>query len=117
MGKYSMIQICGNSTRILQDVLDIGPNCFSLESKVDLRTAKEILGGKICVAGNISPTGPYLSGKPEEVVAEARSCLAAWGKAGGYILTTGCDFAKEVPLENMRALMSFKENPDPNSPE
>ena len=109
MGKYSMIHICGNSTRILQDVLDIGPNCFSLESKVDLRTAKEILGGKICVAGNISPTGPYLAGKPEEVVAEARSCLVAWGKASGYILTTGCDFAKEVPLENMKALMSFKE--------
>jgi len=111
IGKYSMIHIRGNSTKILQDVLEIGPNCFSLESKVDLRTAKEILGGKICVAGNVSPTGPYLSGKPEEVVAEARSCLAAWGKAGGYILTTGCDFAKEVPLENMRALMSFKEKP------
>ena len=109
VGKYSMIHICGNSTKILQDILDIRPNCFSLESKVDLRTAKEILGGKICVAGHVSPTGPYLTGKPEEVVAEARSCLAAWGKAGGFILATGCDFARDVPLENMKALMSLKE--------
>jgi len=41
-------------------------------------------------------------------VAEARSCLAIWGRGGGYILTVGCDFAKDVPLENMRALMSLK---------
>jgi len=107
-GKYSMIHICGNSTRVLKDVLEIGPNCFSLESKVDLRAAKEILGEKVCVAGNVSPTGAFLSGKPEEVAAEARECLAAWGKGGGYILTVGCDFSKNVPLENMMALMSLK---------
>jgi uroporphyrinogen decarboxylase len=107
-GKYSMIHICGNSTKVLQDVLEIGPNCFSLENKVDLRAAKEILGGKVCVAGNVSATGSFLSGKPEEVVAEARSCLAIWGRGGGYILTVGCDFAKDVPRENMRALMSLK---------
>ena len=114
-GKYSMIHICGNPAKVLGDILDIRPNCFSLENKVDLRTAKEILGGKICVAGNVSPTGPFLSGKPEEVVAEARSCVAAWGKAGGFILATGCDFSRDVPLENMKALMSFKENPSWNS--
>jgi len=107
-GKYSMIHICGNSTKVLQDVLEIAPNCFSLENKVDLRAAKEILGGKVCVAGNVSATGAFLSGKPEEVVAEAKSCLAIWGRGGGYILTVGCDFAKDVPLENMRALMSLK---------
>jgi len=117
IGKYSMIHICGNSTKLLQDILEIGPNCFSLENKVDLHTAKEILGGKVCVAGNVSPTGPYLTGKPEEVLAESRACLAAWGKTAGYILATGCDFAKDVPLENMKALMSFKENPNWNSPE
>ena len=107
-GKYSMIHICGNSTKVLKDVLEIGPNCFSLENKVDLRAAKEILGGKVCVTGNVSATGAFLSGKPEEVAAEAESCLAIWGRGGGYILTVGCDFAKDVPLENMRALMSLK---------
>jgi uroporphyrinogen decarboxylase len=108
-GKYSMIHICGDSTQILKDILEMRPNCFSLEHKVNLRTAKEILGGKVCVAGNVSPTGAFLSGKPEEVVAEAKSCLRIWGRGGGYILTVGCDFAKDVPRENMKALMSLKE--------
>lgn len=107
-GKYAMIHICGDTTKILGDILKINPHCFSLESKVDLRLAKEILGGKICVAGNVSPTGAFLSGKPEEVIEEAQACLQTWGKSPGYILTVGCDFAKEVPLANMQALMSLK---------
>jgi uroporphyrinogen decarboxylase len=106
--KYSMVHICGNSTQVLKDVLEINPHCFSLENKVDLKTAREILGGKVCVAGNVSPTGAFLSGRPEEVQEEAKACLAAWGDGGGYILTVGCDFSKNVPMENMKALMSFR---------
>ena len=108
-GKYSMIHICGNTTPILEDIAEIGPNCFSLESKVDLRTAKEILGGRVCVAGNVAPTGAFMSGTPDEVITEAKACVEAWGKGGGYVLTLGCDFPKSVSLENVMALMSFKE--------
>ncbi|MBP1718431.1 MAG: Uroporphyrinogen decarboxylase [Deltaproteobacteria bacterium] len=107
-GKYAMIHICGNTGKILEDVLRIAPHCFSLESKVPLQTAKKVLGGKVCVAGNVSPTGSFLTGKPGDVLAEARACLETWGNDPGYILTVGCDFAKNVPLENMMALMSFK---------
>jgi uroporphyrinogen decarboxylase len=107
-GKYAMLHICGNTEKILEDVLEIGPHCFSLESKVPLKTAKRALAGKVCVAGNVSPTGAFLAGKPAEVRAEARSCLEAWGSDPGYILTVGCDFAKNVPEENLAALMSFK---------
>ena len=49
-------------------------------TKVDLKKAKEILGGKVCVAGNVVPTGVFLSGTPKEVINEARPCVDAWGK-------------------------------------
>jgi uroporphyrinogen decarboxylase len=107
-GKYSMIHICGNASRILPDIVEIAPHGFSLEKKVDLRRAKEAFGGKVCVAGNVSPTGAFLNGTPEEVAAEARECVEAWGPGGGFILTVGCDFPKSVPLENIMALMSIK---------
>lgn len=108
-GKYSSLHICGNSLPMLDDVLDIGPDCFSLEAKVDLKAAKEKLAGRVCVAGNVAPSGAFWSGSPEEVKREARQCLEAWGGDPGYILTVGCDFPKTVPLENVRALMSFKD--------
>ena len=107
-GKYAMIHICGDTTRILDDIAEIRPNCFSLEAKVDLKTAKQVLGGKVCVAGNVSPTGPFLSGTPDQVIAEAKGCILAWGGGGGYLLTLGCDFPKTVPVANALALMSLK---------
>jgi len=107
-GDYSMIHICGDSSRILPDILEIGPHAFSLESKTPLAKAKESLGGKVCVAGNVTPTGAFYTGTPDEVIKEAKECLAIWGDDPGYILTVGCDFPKEVPLENVKALMSLK---------
>ena len=108
-GKYSMILICGDTTPILEQIADIGPSCFSVESKVNLGKAKEILGGRVCVAGNVSPTGAFLSGTPQEVIAEAEACIEAWGDDRGFLLTLGCDFPKDVPYENAMALMSLKE--------
>ena len=108
-GKYSMIHICGNTTNILEDIAEVGPNCFSIDSKVDLKKAKEILAGKVCVAGNVVPTGVFLSGTPKEVINAAKACVDAWGKGGGYLLALGCDCPKTVPFENAMAFMSLKE--------
>ncbi len=107
-GKYAMIHICGDTTGILDQVAEIGPDCFSLEAKVDLGRAKEVLGGKVCVAGQVSPIGPFLNGTPEEVKTEAQACIDAWGDTPGFLLTLGCDFPIKVPAENIEALMSFK---------
>lgn len=106
--KYLMVHICGNVTGVLDDIVEIDPDCFSLEAKVDLNTAKEKLGGRVCVAGQVSPVGPFLNGSPEEVKAEAQTCLDAWGDNPGFMLTLGCDFAATAPEENLHALMSFK---------
>ena len=107
-GKYCMIHICGDTTALFDDILEVNPNCFSVESKVDLQKAKPIFAGRICIAGNVSPSGPFLTGTPAEVVAEAQGCLKAWGDRKGHVLTLGCDFTKDVPLENIQALMSLK---------
>ena len=107
-GNYTMVHICGNTTPILPKIKDIAPHAFSLEAKVDLEEAKEVLGGQVCVAGNVSPTEAFLKGSPDEVIAEAANCLKIWGDDPGYILTIGCDFPKEVPLDNIKALMSLK---------
>jgi uroporphyrinogen decarboxylase len=109
-GRYASIHICGDTTHLLGDILDIRPDCFSLESKVDLKTAKAVLGGKVCVAGNVSPTGSFLSGSPKAVIEDAKKCIALWSDRNGYILTVGCDFPKDVPFENIQALMSLKDS-------
>ena len=107
-GKYITVHICGNSTPLLDDIVELAPHGFSLENKVDLAVARQVLGGKVCALGNVAPTGVLLSGSPDDVRAESRECLAKWGDAPGYILTTGCDFPKEVPLENLMAMLDMR---------
>ena len=53
-----MIHICGNTSKILQDLVDIRPNCFSLEKKVDLRQAKEVLGERYVLLAMFPPQTP-----------------------------------------------------------
>ena len=108
-GKYVTLHICGDTSNLLEDVLEIAPTCFSLEAKVPIGMAKKVLGGKIAVAGNVPPTGAFLTGTPEEVIADAKAVIEGWGQGGGHILALGCDFPKEVPWENIQALMSMKE--------
>lgn len=107
-GKFFSLHICGDTTRILPDILDLKPDCFSLEAKVDLSHAREVLGGKVCVLGNVSPTGAFLTGDPAAVAAEAGACVEAWGRPDGFILSVGCDFPKQVPLANIQALLSLR---------
>lgn len=107
-GKYAMMHICGNTTPMLEKIKAMAPHAFSLEAKVDLAKAKEVLGDSVCVAGNVSPTEAFLHGTPDEVLAEGKKCLEIWGDDPGLILTIGCDFPKEVPLDNIKALMSLK---------
>lgn len=107
-GKVSSLHICGDTTKILDQVLTIAPDCFSLEAKTKLARAKEVLGGRVCVVGNVSPTGVFYSRTPQEVVAEGRQYLQERGEPSGFILSVGCDFPKDVPLDNIKALMSFK---------
>ncbi len=76
---------------------------------MDLAAAREVLAGKVCVVGNLSPSGVFLTGTPEEVRAAGLACLAAWGEAPGFILSVGCDFPRTVPLANVRAFMSCRE--------
>jgi uroporphyrinogen decarboxylase len=108
-GKLITLHICGNSTPLLDEVVQLSPHGFSMENKVDLSAAREKLAGKVCALGNVSPTGNLLSGTPDEVQAESLNCLASWGESPGYILCNGCDFPKEAPLDNLLAMLSVRE--------
>ena len=109
-GKVVTMHICGDTTRLLDQVAKLAPHGFSLEHKVSLERAKEVLGGRVCVLGNLSPTGVMLRGTPDDIRQQGRACLETWGPDPGYILTMGCDFPKETPYENLQALMSLKES-------
>ena len=96
----SVLHICGNSTDLLEHIRTTGFDAYSFEEKIDVLTAKKILGDDISLIGNVAPVGTMLQGTPEKVTADAMSAM----ENGVDVLSSGCTLSPLTPLENIRAL-------------
>lgn len=97
---------CGNTRALLPLFADLGADIINLDGLVSLAEAKRVIGGKICLKGNIDPAGVLLRGSPAEVEAAARRCLREGGAHGGFILSPGCELPRDTPPENLEALVA-----------
>ena len=103
--KLSVLHICGNITDRLHLIPQTGIQMISLDSKVDLAKAKEIIGGKIGLAGNVNPVSVLEDQEPKEVYAVTTSCLEHAAADGGFLLLPGCDISAKVPEHNVSAMI------------
>jgi uroporphyrinogen-III decarboxylase len=96
----------GNCTSRLDIIRDIpaGKACYAFEA-TDLFKAKEILGDRVCLRGNV-PLSILATGSPEQVKDCCRKLIDIVGRDGGFIMdsSTGLDDAKP---ENVHALFEF----------
>jgi len=105
-GKGPSLHICGNSKSIWQCMVDTGAPLLSLDNQVDLAEAKEAVGDKVCLMGNVRPVETIRRGTREQILAEAKECLRkAYDNPKGFILATGCQIPVGTPPENIIALM------------
>jgi len=63
--------------------------CMYLFDRTDMTKAREILGGKVCIAGGF-PVSLILTGTPEQVKAETKKLIDNAAGDKGYILSIGC---------------------------
>ena len=70
--------------------------------QTDMFKAKEVLGGKQCICGNV-PTSLLRTGTKEAVKEYCRKLIQVCGKGGGYILAGGAALDKGKG-ENMKAM-------------
>jgi uroporphyrinogen decarboxylase len=91
----------------LEDIADCGYAAFSLDNVVDLAVAKERIGSRIHLIGNVDPSNVLYLGTPEIVRTAVRECFRKAGDSpGGYTIATGCDTVYGTPLENSFAFMA-----------
>jgi uroporphyrinogen decarboxylase len=104
-GAITALHICGNNMRMLDLFAETGADIVAIDSMVDLRLAKETIGDRVCLIGNIDPVAVMLQGSAAQVEANAQACIAAAAAGGGYILGTGCEVPPGTPLENLQTLV------------
>ncbi len=105
-GLPAMLHICGKTHRLFEQMADTGADVLSLD-QVDLAEARERVGDRVTLMGNVRPAQTLLNGTPEQVEAEVRECLEkALDSPKGFILASGCEVPLNAPFENVEALMA-----------
>lgn len=106
----SSLHICGNTRKIWGDMIKTGVNVLSLDECIDLSEAKDEIGDKAALMGNIPPTDTMLLGTPQDVEHAVRECInKIYDSAGGFILGLGCGLPKNAAPENIRAFYEAAE--------
>ncbi|MDY6065715.1 MAG: uroporphyrinogen decarboxylase family protein [Finegoldia sp.] len=104
--KKPSMHICGHTKAIWKFLKELPISSFSIDNLEDLSEAKEILGDKMTIAGNVDPVEVMNNGSIDDVIEAVRSCIdkAADNKCG-YIVFTGCDIPITTPMENIDAFV------------
>jgi uroporphyrinogen decarboxylase len=101
-----MFHSCGNVTEFIPDLIEIGLDVLEpVQPVMDLSYLKREFGRDITFWGGIDTQKVLPYGKPEEVRKLASETIKILGKGGGYIIATAQEVMKDVPIENVKALV------------
>ncbi|AOQ23489.1 Uroporphyrinogen decarboxylase [Moorella thermoacetica] len=103
-GGIISLHICGDTTNIVDKMVESGAQILEIDEKTNLQKAKQVSQGKCCLLGQVSPTA-LRNETPAEVERLARRTIENAGAGGGLILGPGCAMAADTPLENIEALI------------
>ncbi len=98
------IHICGRTDHLLHFLAGVPFQGFEVDSKVPMALARQLLGGRIALKGNLDTTF-LLQARPDQVTAACRRILEEPGMERGVILSPGCGVPRMTPLENLRAMV------------
>ncbi|UCB48834.1 MAG: hypothetical protein JSW56_17205 [Deltaproteobacteria bacterium] len=75
-----------------------------LDGNTDIFKAKEILGGHMCISGDVRADILTL-GKPEQIREYCQKLIDEVGRGGGFFLTTGCECPVDAKFENVKMMI------------
>ncbi|QUH18452.1 uroporphyrinogen decarboxylase family protein [Alkaliphilus sp. B6464] len=105
-GSAPGIHICGKSKKLWQDVVNAGISNFSIDNEEDLDDAKEMMGDKVVITGNVPPVDAvYLGSRADINKAVKESIRKGYDSPKGYILSTGCQIPMNTPIEQIEMFM------------
>jgi len=107
LGMYTIKHTDGNIMPILDQLVDCRPHALhSIDpmAGVDIKLVKELVGDKVCLAGNVH-CAAMQTGTDEEVIASAEYCLTHGKAGGGYIFCTSNVPFRGMPPERYQMIL------------
>lgn len=100
------LHICGDATRIIDDMVTTGAVFLQVDHKIDRARVKAAAAGRTTLIGTVDPSEVLTRGTPAAVRARAEEDLRLMADGGGFILSPGCSLPYPAPDENIDALVA-----------
>ncbi len=97
--------ICGDTRPIALDLAGAGIDCIGPLDPLGASTPeaiRAIVGDRVALMGGVD-TMSFLRGNPTDVAREARACILAGGRKGGFTLGSGCAVPRAASRANILA--------------
>ena len=105
-GKGVTLHICGKTNKIWDLMADAGADCISIDNEVSLTDAKNAVGGRVKLMGNVRPSEIMLLGSREDVRRATTACVAAaHDSPKGLVVASGCSLPTETPFDNIHQML------------
>ncbi len=101
IGGIARLHICGNTNKIVGDMITSGADIIDLDWMVDMVAASERFGDQVSFCGNFDPVAVMLQGTPEIVYEATRSCILSGGNRS--FSAAGCEIPDGTPHANLHA--------------
>ncbi len=106
LGAPVIIHCCGYVPQCIHFAPEVNPGgALHFDHQVNLTKAKSQIGDRITLMGNIDTNSVLQMGSAEEVEKACRKAIQAAAPGGGFILSGGCEIPKDMPDENMHAML------------
>ena len=101
MGALSRLHICGDTNKLVVDMVESGADIIDLDWMVDMGAAGSRFGDQVSFCGNFDPVAVMLQGTPDDVYQATLECLSAGGPRS--FSGAGCEIPDGTPHENLHA--------------
>jgi uroporphyrinogen decarboxylase len=106
LGAKVLIHCCGYVPQCLKFApITNGGGAIQFDYQVKLPWAKKLIGDKVTIMGNLDCNRMLHLGTSKDVVDACKIAIEAAGKGGGYWLSGGCEIPRDMPDENMHAML------------
>jgi len=101
MGAVARLHICGNTSKIVNEMRESGADIIDLDWMVDWATAADQIGSEVSLLGNFDPVSVMMQGTTEDVYEATIECARLGGQR--CFPAAGCEIPAATPHQNLKA--------------
>ncbi len=105
MGAAVRLHICGDTRKILEAMGRLGAEMIDIDYPSPVSMAREKMGPKQVLCGNINPVSVLRDSSPDEIYKAVENCQKEAGD--NFIVGAGCEVCRDTPLENLKTLARY----------